>query len=131
MVETHVPIAQRAIYFSVSTTSLCSPTFAVLRPHHLHQHLTPKELFCWFPITLPNHSSAFCSPKTFYLKLTVVQIDSPTTRMSGTSSVGQGSVYEAGDQRNEKREDRETAARYNEGVQHSHKPNDSSRLPYV
>ena len=46
--------------------------------------------------------------------------------MSGQSSVGQGSVYEAGDQRNVKKDDIKTADRYNEGVSNSHKPNDSS-----
>ena len=46
--------------------------------------------------------------------------------MSGQSSVGQGSVYEAGDQRNVKNDDLKTADRYNEGVSNSHKPNDSS-----
>ncbi|MCJ1328670.1 hypothetical protein MMC10_005347 [Thelotrema lepadinum] len=45
--------------------------------------------------------------------------------MSGQSSVGQGSVYEAGDQRNVKNDDLKTADRYNEGVSNSHKPNDS------
>ena len=47
--------------------------------------------------------------------------------MSGQSSVGQGSVYEAGDQRNLKNEDIKTADRFEEGVANSHKPNDSSR----
>ena len=46
--------------------------------------------------------------------------------MSGTSSVGQSSVYEAGDQRNVKKSEIETADRYNEGKEHSHKGNDSS-----
>ncbi|MCJ1351175.1 MAG: hypothetical protein MMC33_001157 [Icmadophila ericetorum] len=41
--------------------------------------------------------------------------------MSGTSSVGQGSVYEAGDKQSEL----DTAERYSEGVPNSHKPNDS------
>ncbi|KAI4148776.1 MAG: hypothetical protein LQ340_004938 [Diploschistes diacapsis] len=46
--------------------------------------------------------------------------------MSGQSSVGTGSVYEAGDQRNIKDSEARTADRYNEGVSNSHKPNDSS-----
>ncbi|MCJ1283267.1 hypothetical protein MMC26_002595 [Xylographa opegraphella] len=45
--------------------------------------------------------------------------------MSGTSSVGQSSVYEAGDQRNVKNSEIETADRYNEGKENSHKSNDS------
>ncbi|MCJ1381156.1 hypothetical protein MMC17_004265 [Xylographa soralifera] len=45
--------------------------------------------------------------------------------MSGTSSVGQGSVYEAGDQRNVKNSETETAERYNEGKENSHKSTDS------
>jgi hypothetical protein len=48
--------------------------------------------------------------------------------MSGTSSVGQASVYEAGDQRNYKDSELNTAERYNEGKEHSHKPNDPSKL---
>lgn len=46
--------------------------------------------------------------------------------MSGQSSVGQSSVYEAGDQRNAPQSERETAERYNEGKENSHKANDSS-----
>ena len=60
--------------------------------------------------------------------------------MSGTSNVGQGSVYEAGDQRNvpqseidqQKKDDR-----FHEGKEHSHKAQDSSkkfcipRCPYM
>ncbi|MCJ1399733.1 hypothetical protein MMC11_002935 [Xylographa trunciseda] len=45
--------------------------------------------------------------------------------MSGTSSVGQSSVYEAGDQRNVKNSEIETAERYNEGKENSHKATDS------
>ncbi|KAI1494536.1 hypothetical protein F4809DRAFT_16333 [Biscogniauxia mediterranea] len=45
--------------------------------------------------------------------------------MSGYSNVGQSSVYEAGDQRNVKNSEIEGRARYEEGVQHSHIPNDS------
>ncbi|MCJ1305420.1 hypothetical protein MMC08_008234 [Hypocenomyce scalaris] len=45
--------------------------------------------------------------------------------MSGTSNVGQSSVYEAGDQRNYKDSEIETAERYHEGKEHSHKANDS------
>ena len=48
--------------------------------------------------------------------------------MSGTSSVGQASVYEAGDQRNVKKSELETAERYNEGKENSHKSTDSSRI---
>ena len=46
--------------------------------------------------------------------------------MSGTSSVGQGSVYEAGDQRNAKNSEINEAERYKEGKPNSHKANDSS-----
>ncbi|MCJ1237699.1 hypothetical protein MMC14_005686 [Varicellaria rhodocarpa] len=45
--------------------------------------------------------------------------------MSGTSSVGQSSVYEAGDQRNYKDEELNNAERYHEGKENSHKANDS------
>ncbi|KAI9721946.1 MAG: hypothetical protein M1812_001904 [Candelaria pacifica] len=45
--------------------------------------------------------------------------------MSGTSSVGQGSVYEAGDQRNYKNSELNDAERYKEGKVNSHKANDS------
>ena len=48
--------------------------------------------------------------------------------MSGTSSVGQGSVYEAGDQRNVKNSEIDERERYKEGQPHSHKANDSSML---
>lgn len=47
-------------------------------------------------------------------------------KMSGTSSVGQGSVYEAGDQRNVKKSEINEAERYKEGKANSHKANDSS-----
>ena len=50
--------------------------------------------------------------------------------MSGTSNVGQSSVYEAGDQRNYKDSEIETAERYHEGKEHSHKANDSS-MPLI
>ena len=46
--------------------------------------------------------------------------------MSGTSSVGQGSVYEAGDQRNSKNSEINNAERFKEGKANSHKANDSS-----
>lgn len=48
--------------------------------------------------------------------------------MSGNSSVGQHSVYEAGDQRNYKdsEEKRMNSDPYNEGKEHSHKNLDSS-----
>jgi hypothetical protein len=46
--------------------------------------------------------------------------------MSGTSSVGQASVYEAGDQRNSKQSETNTADRYEEGTANAHKSNDSS-----
>ena len=46
--------------------------------------------------------------------------------MSGTSSVGQGSVYEAGDQRNSKDSEINERERYKEGKEGSHKANDSS-----
>ena len=51
--------------------------------------------------------------------------------MSGTSSVGQASVYEAGDQRTSKKEDIETAERYNEGTANAHKSGDSSTTPFA
>lgn len=50
--------------------------------------------------------------------------------MSGTSSVGQSSVYEAGDQRNAPASELNTADRYNEGKENSHKANDSSTCLY-
>ncbi|KAI4132439.1 MAG: hypothetical protein LQ347_002584 [Umbilicaria vellea] len=45
--------------------------------------------------------------------------------MSGTSNVGQASVYEAGDQRNSKDSETNTADRFHEGKENSHKANDS------
>ncbi|SLM40297.1 hypothetical protein LPUS_11044 [Lasallia pustulata] len=45
--------------------------------------------------------------------------------MSGTSSVGQASVYEAGDQRNSKDSETKTAEKFHEGKENSHKANDS------
>jgi len=49
--------------------------------------------------------------------------------MSGTSNVGQSSVYEAGDQRNVPQSEIDQAkkdARFHEGKENSHKANDSS-----
>ena len=51
--------------------------------------------------------------------------------MSGQSSVGQGSVYEAGDQRNPPLSEIKQAERYNEGTKHSHKNDDSSKAPVL
>ncbi|KAI5867635.1 hypothetical protein GGS23DRAFT_549253 [Durotheca rogersii] len=45
--------------------------------------------------------------------------------MSGYSSVGQSAVYEDGDQRNLKKSEVPGRPRYEEGVEHSHLPNDS------
>ncbi|MCJ1227927.1 hypothetical protein MMC12_004586 [Toensbergia leucococca] len=45
--------------------------------------------------------------------------------MSGTSSVGQSSVYEAGDQRNYKDSEINQADRYQEGKENSHNSLDS------
>ncbi|MCJ1369075.1 hypothetical protein MMC20_000283 [Loxospora ochrophaea] len=45
--------------------------------------------------------------------------------MSGYSSVGQSSVYEAGDQRNVKNSEIQEADRYHEGKINSHQANDS------
>ncbi|KAI0130165.1 hypothetical protein BJ170DRAFT_618941 [Xylariales sp. AK1849] len=45
--------------------------------------------------------------------------------MSGQSSVGTAGVYEAGDQRNPKQSEINNATRFEEGKEHSHKPNDS------
>ncbi|CAJ2503684.1 Uu.00g110780.m01.CDS01 [Anthostomella pinea] len=45
--------------------------------------------------------------------------------MSGNSSVGTSGVYEAGDQRNVKASELNKATPYEEGKEHSHKPNDS------
>ncbi|MCJ1312600.1 hypothetical protein MMC25_006274 [Agyrium rufum] len=44
--------------------------------------------------------------------------------MSGTSNVGQGSVYEAGDQRNPPQSEIDTRDRYEEGKENSHLAND-------
>lgn len=49
--------------------------------------------------------------------------------MSGYSSVGQASVYEAGDQRNSKESENKPAERYHEGQKNSHLANDSSSFP--
>lgn len=48
--------------------------------------------------------------------------------MSGSSSVGQASVYEAGDQRNSKESESKHAERYHEGQKNSHLANDSSEF---
>ncbi|KAL9121228.1 MAG: hypothetical protein Q9187_002212 [Circinaria calcarea] len=45
--------------------------------------------------------------------------------MSGNSSVGQRTVYEDGDQRNYPQSEIQTAERYKEGKENSHKANDS------
>lgn len=50
--------------------------------------------------------------------------------MSGTSSVGNAAVYEAGDQRNAAESEQQTD-RYEEGQKNSHKDNDSSENPSV
>lgn len=50
----------------------------------------------------------------------------PNPTMSGNSSVGQGSVYEAGDQRNYKDSEAPHPERFHEGQVNSHKANDSS-----
>ena len=47
--------------------------------------------------------------------------------MSGNSSVGQASVYEAGDQRNSKDSETKGAERFKEGKPNSHLANDSSK----
>jgi hypothetical protein len=43
-----------------------------------------------------------------------------------SSNVGSGNIYEAGDQRNYKQSELNTAERYNEGKPNSHLPQDSS-----
>ena len=53
--------------------------------------------------------------------------------MSGTSNVGQSSVYEDGDQKNVPQseiEQEKKDARFHEGKEHSHKALDSSELQY-
>lgn len=53
-------------------------------------------------------------------------ITNTTSIMSGTSSVGQASVYEAGDQRNSKDSEVNQKDHYHEGKENSHKSLDSS-----
>lgn len=48
--------------------------------------------------------------------------------MSGTSSVGQRSVYQADDKRPDESE-QDQAKRFHQGKQNSHKDNDPSRQP--
>lgn len=48
--------------------------------------------------------------------------------MSGTSSVGDRRVYEAGDQRNYKKGEEPTRPDYEQGQENSHLPNDSSEF---
>ena len=48
--------------------------------------------------------------------------------MSGISSVGQRTIYEAGDQRNPKDSETDYPQRFHEGQKNSHKANDSSTL---
>lgn len=53
--------------------------------------------------------------------------------MSGNSSVGNSSVYEAGDQRNISKAEEAAQnefTRFHEGKEHSHKANDSSTSSY-
>ena len=47
--------------------------------------------------------------------------------MSGTSSVGNSQVYEAGDQRNAPNSEIREADRFHEGKENSHQANDSSK----
>ena len=61
-------------------------------------------------------------PKQGFRAYTLLRL----SKMSGTSSVGQASVYEAGDQRNVKDSEQNTAERFKEGQPHSHQANDSS-----
>lgn len=46
--------------------------------------------------------------------------------MAGDSKVGTSGVYEAGDQRNHKNEELDTAERFEEGKENSHQATDSS-----
>jgi hypothetical protein len=62
-------------------------------------------------------------PKDFWQKL------SKEEKMSGNSNVGNKGVYEAGDQRNLKGNEANSAERYNEGQQNAHIANDSSEKP--
>ena len=48
--------------------------------------------------------------------------------MSGTSNVGDRSIYEAGDQRNYKNGEEPTRPDYEQGQENSHVPNDSSEF---
>lgn len=50
--------------------------------------------------------------------------------MSGYSSVGQASVYEAGDQRNYKQSEINKSDPYNEGKENSHNTLDSSEFDF-
>ena len=81
-------------------------------------------------------------PSTHLLQLTTPSIHLQTNphnppitiKMSGTSNVGNSSVYEAADQRTYK--DSEIAeakqeARFHEGKEHSHKANDSSKNTHL
>ena len=73
---------------------------------------------------LPLSTTLFSAQKdsTSTKHTSIHKIPPSTAIMRGTSSVGQGSVYEAGDKQSEL----DTAERYSEGVPNSHKPNDSS-----
>jgi hypothetical protein len=53
-----------------------------------------------------------------------------TYNMSGNSSVGQASVYEAGDQRNYKQSEINKSEPYNEGKTNSHDTLDSSEFGF-
>ena len=85
-----------------------------LKPNSLHSSILPLQQL---QLT-PSFQLALQSP-----------LQKPhLASMSGTSSVGNSTVYEAGDQRNAKNSEEGGPERYNEGVSNSHKPNDSSMV---
>lgn len=85
------------------------------------------------PSALTDHHHVNLPPSTLRLHNIQATFQSQKRKdnfnMSGTSNVGQASVYEAGDQRHVKQEDIDEAKkenRFHEGKENSHKALDSS-----
>ena len=107
-------------------------THASSKRRHQDLHVTALSPKYFFPTTLRSnkHCSSFPADQRLLKNLRVVPQTNPKThptlKMSGTSSVGQGSVYEDGDQRNPPNSEIKEAERYKEGKPNSHLANDSS-----
>ncbi|UNI24037.1 hypothetical protein JDV02_009816 [Purpureocillium takamizusanense] len=88
---------------------------------------SPRKLQKSLASTSRIPSRPFCSKSRLNQPFTVLQAHfNQTTQlnMSGHSNVGTSAVYEAGDQRNVKRSEQDTAVPYEEGKINSHKLTD-------